>query len=144
MLVASRYMLNKMTIDEQELHKISNVDLLIKYLIYLIDYADLIYSQKMLSENSYTSLQVEIELFHSRVKNSSFIPNAIKTELSKIKLPSIKKEFSRQGIFRSLYLRWVLRSVTLIDEKIENQLRTNVKEFRDRLENFFSLIKAKS
>jgi len=137
-------MLNKMTIDEQELHKISNLDLLIKYLIYLIDYADLIYSQKMLSENNYTSLQVEIELFHSRVKNSSFIPNAIKTELSKIKLPSIKKEFSRQGIFRSLYLRWVLRSVTLIDEKIENQLRTNVKEFRDRLENFFSLIKAKS
>ncbi len=49
---------------------ISNVSSLIKYLEYLLDYSDLIYSQNNLTENLYKDLKKEAQVFHDRVSNT--------------------------------------------------------------------------
>ena len=126
------------------LNKINSIDTFVKYIEYLIDYADMIYSQETLTENNYIALWKEVNLFHKRISVSEIIPDTIKSELLKIKLPQTKKEFSIAGIIRLYYYKLLPQLENSIDKKIENQLRENVKDFRNRLDNIFYIIKVKS
>ncbi len=51
-------------------NKITDIKTLIKYLEYLLDYSDLIYSQNNLTENLYKDLKKEAQFFYDRVSNT--------------------------------------------------------------------------
>ena len=133
-----------MILKPYEIKGITTLDSFVKYVTYLIDFANLIYEQETLTENNYISLWKETNLFHKRISVSEIIPGTIKSELLKIKLPQTKKEFSLTGIIRFYFYKLLPQMDNSIDEKIERILRKNVKEFRDRLENIFCIIKTKN
>jgi hypothetical protein len=121
--------------------KIDSTKTLVKYIKYLIDYSDLISSQQDTLDNSYTSLTNEINLFHTRVQNTDFIPPNIKTELLNIKLPQVKDSYSSTNLFR---FRIPSYNRFGYEEEFRNKMLKNILEFKDHLENIFDLLSAKN
>ena len=119
--------------------KIDSANMLVKYIKYLIDYSDLIASQQDTLDNSYTSLTNEINLFHTRVQNTDFIPTNIKTELLNINLPQVKDQFSIFNLFRSR----ISNNRNGDEEEFRNKMLKNIIELKDHLENIFDLLSVK-
>ena len=119
--------------------KINSTSMLVKYIKYLVDYSDLIASQQESLDNSYTSLINEINLFHTRVQNSDFIPTNIKTELLNINLPQNKDKFSFANLFRLN----IFNNRHEYEEESRNKMLENIIELKDHLENIFDLLAVK-
>jgi len=89
---------SKENINTSETDSVPNADSLVKYIQYLLDYADSIYSVDTISENNYISLQNEINYFHKKINNSGKIPHSIKSKLLQIKLSKSDKNSPSLGI----------------------------------------------
>ena len=123
---------------------ISNVSSLIKYLEYLLDYSDLIYSQNDLTENLYRGLKKETQVFHDMVDNAEFIPPLLKGELLKIMIKEKYKNSSWFKFSKYLYRKFLFWKYESSYEDIKSERRGNIKEYRDRLENIYKAILVKS
>jgi hypothetical protein len=121
---------------------ISNIKTLIKYVEYLIDFAETISNREIILDNDYENLGIEIKLFHKRLINSTIIPPSLKKELLKIGLDSVKK-YSLSVLFNNLF-----NEDSIEDASGEYGLniirRKNIQDFRTRLYNMYKLIIVKS
>lgn len=123
--------------------EISDKHILIKYIKYLIDYADSVISQKVITENDYFNLMNESELFCKRISKSSFIVPKIKAELLNIRLPKVTREFSFQGVLRA-FKRQSMYEDYQFDNDLEIRKRGNILNYKERMSNFLDLIIMKS
>ena len=125
------------------MYNITDSKTLIKYLKYLIDFADTSLSQDYVTDNSYSSLKIEADLFNTRISNSSYFQSKLKKEISSIKLPEIMKEYSFLNTIR-VFSKWIRYNSRDIDDKVQSKRRENILEFRNRLNNIYELMIAKS
>lgn len=118
---------------------ISNPNVLKKYIEYLADLADSIYSQLHITDNAYQSLFIESELFCNKVSEANSLPQNLKTKLLELKLPEIHEEFSLWSL-----LKLKRRSFNKTDNEFEFKRRENILRYKDRMNNFLLFINAKS
>ena len=125
------------------MNEIINISTLINYIKYIIDYAELIYSHNIITDNEYESLINETELFFERMSSVTFIQQNLKNELLNVQLLKVTKEFSLRGLLR-LVFSWTRYYDTPIDHGLEMKRRENVKQFKDRMTNILDLIIVKN
>lgn len=122
---------------------INNLNVLKKYIEYLVDFTGSIFSKPIITDNDYRSLLIESELFCKRVSESNFISPGLKTKLLSIRLAKINKEFSGRGILRALYI-WKSRRESDFDSGLETKRRENILKYKEQMNNLLLLINAKS
>ena len=118
-----------------------NIDdpiILKKYIEYLAEMAESIFSHLHITDNDYQSLFIESELFCKRVLKSKKLPSGLKTQLMEMRLPGMSKEFS---ILSLLKLR---RYKYRFNDEFELKRRENILRYKERLNNLRLLIEAKS
>jgi len=121
---------------------ISSITTLLKYISYLVEYSDTILSSVIISENEYSSLRIESELFCKRVSECEIIPPGLKSELIQLKLLKVDEEFSLKTFMKSLFKRNKYKYVST-NSSFENQRRENLLLYRDHMQNIYSLISTK-
>jgi hypothetical protein len=110
-------------------------DILVKYIEYLIDLSKLLDSQEIFGEEGYNQLNIELELFHKRLRESDNIPIGLKTELLKIKLPPSKNEYSLWNVIKEFNSNRPKNY-----NKYEYSLRHNLKRFIDNMTNIHHIL----
>ncbi len=124
--------------------EISNVNGLIKYLEYLIDYSDFIYSQNILTDDLYNDLKKEAKAFNDKVSNSGFIPPLLKNELlDTVVLEKYEKQ-SLIGLLFFLFKKLLNVRYESNYDDVRNERRENILEYRNRLDNIYKAILVKS
>lgn len=118
---------------------INNPKILRKYIEYLSEYSDSIYSRLNITDNEYQSLFVESELFCKKLSEAKSLPPYLKSKLIELKLPKINEEFS----FGTL-LKLKNRSYRNYADEIEFKRRENILRYKDQLNNILALIDTKS
>ncbi len=122
---------------------INDINSLIKYLLYLIDFSDLIYSQNKITNNDYKNLQNEVKNFQQKINNSQFIPPLLKNELTKINLMNKKKDFSFKELLYTIFINFFVENYSS-DENFEKQRRESILNYRNCLDNIYKILLVKS
>ncbi len=125
------------------MNEISDKYILVKYIKYLIEFADSVFSQNIITDNDYLNLMSESELFCKRIRESSFVLPKIKDELLNIRIPKITQEFSFLGVLRA-FKRSSMNQDSEIDNELQIRKRTNILNYKNRMSNFLDLIIMKS
>lgn len=121
---------------------ISSIEVLLKYIDFLIEYSESILSDIIISDEKYKGLLMESELFCDRVLNSKGIPDSVKSEFLRTKLPEIKQKFSIKDFLKSIFIK--ASSNQNYSDDIENKRREYIQEYLNRMKNFYLLVKVKS
>lgn len=122
---------------------ICSIEILLKYIGYLVDYSESVLSTVIISDNEYSSLFLESELFCKRIIESEIISPGLMEELIQAKLLKIDEEFSIKTYLKSLIKRNKYKYYSNNSE-LENQRRENLLLYRDRMKNIYDLVLSKA
>jgi hypothetical protein len=121
---------------------LSSIEILLKYIDFIIEYSESILSDIIISDEKYKGLLMESELFCDRVLNSKGIPDSVKSEFLRTKLPEINQKFSIKDFLKSIFIK--ANSNQNYSDVIENKRREYIQEYLNRMKNFYLLVKVKS
>jgi hypothetical protein len=122
---------------------INNLNILKKYIEYLVDLTGSTFSKPIITDNDYQSLLIESELFCKRVSGSNFITPGLQTKLLSNRLAKINEEFSFRGTLRALNI-WKTKRESYFDSGLETKRRENILKYKEQMNNLLLLIDAKS